>query len=65
MEQDRAFPILYNLNDMLDGFNTLRRLATSPKHIIPGHDPLVMARYPAARAGMEDWIVRLDVDPSS
>jgi len=65
MEQDRAFPILYNLNDMLEGFNTLRRLATSPKHIIPGHDPLVMARYPAARAGMEDWIVRLDVDPSS
>jgi glyoxylase-like metal-dependent hydrolase (beta-lactamase superfamily II) len=65
MEQDRAFPILYNLNDMLEGYNTLRRLATSPRHIIPGHDPLVMDRYPAARAGMEDWIVRLDADPTS
>jgi glyoxylase-like metal-dependent hydrolase (beta-lactamase superfamily II) len=63
MEQDRAFPILYNLNDMLEGFNTLRRLATSPRHIIPGHDPLVMDRYPVARPGMEDWIVRLDADP--
>jgi glyoxylase-like metal-dependent hydrolase (beta-lactamase superfamily II) len=64
MEQDRAFPILYNLADMLEGFRTLRRLATSPRHIIPGHDPLVMERYPAARDGMKDWIVRLDVDPA-
>jgi len=63
MEQDRAFPILYNLAEMLEGFDTLRRLASSPRHIIPGHDPLVMDRYPPARAGMEDWIVRLDADP--
>lgn len=64
MEQDRAFPILYNLADMLEGFETLRKLATSPRHVIPGHDPLVMERYPAAKPGMEDWIVRLDVDPA-
>lgn len=64
MEQDRAFPILYNLGDMLEGFRTLRGLASSPRHIIPGHDPLVMERYPAARQGMEDWIVRLDADPN-
>lgn len=64
MEQDRAFPILHNLADMLEGFRTLRRLATSPNHIVPGHDPLVMDRYPAARDEMKDWIVRLDVDPS-
>ena len=64
MEQDRAFPILYNLNDMLEGFNTLRRLASSPRHVVPGHDPLVMDRYPAAGNGMEDWIVRLDAEPS-
>lgn len=63
MEQDRAFPILYNLGDMLEGYKTLRRLATSPNHVIPGHDPLVMDRYPAAREEMKDWIVRLDVDP--
>ncbi|HEX4986807.1 MAG TPA: N-acyl homoserine lactonase family protein [Burkholderiales bacterium] len=64
MEQDRAFPILYSLADMLEGFNTLRRLATSPRHIIPGHDPLVMARYPQAGPGLQDWIARLDVDPN-
>jgi glyoxylase-like metal-dependent hydrolase (beta-lactamase superfamily II) len=63
MEQDRAFPILYNLGDMLEGYKTLRRLATSRHHIVPGHDPLVMDRYPAAWAGTEGWIVRLDADP--
>jgi glyoxylase-like metal-dependent hydrolase (beta-lactamase superfamily II) len=63
MEQDRAFPILYNLGDMLEGYNTLRRLATSRNHIVPGHDPLVMDRYPAAWAGAEGWIVRLDAEP--
>ena len=65
MEQDRAFPILYNLADMLEGFNKLRSLATSPRHIIPGHDPLVMERYPVARPGLEDWIVRLDAEPKA
>jgi glyoxylase-like metal-dependent hydrolase (beta-lactamase superfamily II) len=63
MEQGRAFPIVYNVHDMLEGHETLRRLATSRSHIIPGHDPLVMERYPVARSGMEDWIVRLDAEP--
>jgi hypothetical protein len=50
---------------MLAGYETLRRLATSRNHIVPGHDPLVMDRYPVARPGMEDWIVRLDADPKT
>lgn len=63
MEQDRAFPIVYNLHDMLAGYETLRRLATSRNHIVPGHDPMVMDRYPTAQPGTEGWIVRLDADP--
>jgi glyoxylase-like metal-dependent hydrolase (beta-lactamase superfamily II) len=63
MERQRPFPIVYNVGDMLEGFRTLRRLATSPAHIVPGHDPLVMDRYPAAKPGLEDWIVRLDAEP--
>ena len=63
MEQDRAFPIVHNLAAMLEGYGKLRALATSPQHIIPGHDPLVIARYPVARPGLEDWIARLDVPP--
>jgi hypothetical protein len=40
----------------------MRKLASSPKHIIPGHDPLVLTRYPAALPGVDD-IVRLDLNP--
>ena len=64
MEQGRAFPILYNLGDLLDGYDTLRKLASSNQHIIPGHDPLVVDRYPAASDATKDWIVRLDVEPN-
>ena len=62
-EQGRVFPITYNVGDVLVGYETLRKLATSDRHIIPGHDPAVLERYPAARRGLEDWVVRLDVEP--
>ena len=63
MDGDRAFPVLYNLGDMLAGYATLRALAESPQHVIPGHDPLVLARYPAAHADLAGWVARLDLDP--
>ena len=63
MEQGRPYPILFNVGEMLEGFNTVRKLAKSPRHVIPGHDPLVLARYPAAKPGLEGIVARLDVDP--
>ncbi len=63
LDQGRAFPIVYNVAEMLEGHRTLRQLATSPAHIVPGHDPLVMQRYPAARPGLDNVAVRLDADP--
>jgi glyoxylase-like metal-dependent hydrolase (beta-lactamase superfamily II) len=63
MEQERPFPILYNLGDMLEGYKTLRRLASSRQHIIPGHDPLVLQRYPVPKRDLEGIAVRLDVEP--
>jgi glyoxylase-like metal-dependent hydrolase (beta-lactamase superfamily II) len=60
MEQDRSHPIVHNHFDMLQGFKTIRELAASPKHIVPGHDPLVLQRYPASLPGSDYWIVRLD-----
>ena len=60
MEQDRSHPLLYNHFDMVQGFKTIRALAASPRHVIPGHDPLVLERYPASLPGSEGWIVRLD-----
>lgn len=64
IEGDRPFPVLYNLGDMLEGYETIRRLASSPRHIVPGHDPLVLKRYPAPARGLEGIVARLDVDPT-
>ncbi len=47
MEQARPFPIVYNVADMLEGHKRAYALADSPRHVIPGHDPLVLKRYPA------------------
>ncbi|GAA4401867.1 N-acyl homoserine lactonase family protein [Quisquiliibacterium transsilvanicum] len=46
LEQGRPFPIVYNVADMLDGHRRLLAEADSPEHVVPGHDPLVLQRYP-------------------
>ena len=63
LDEGRVFPITYSVSDTLEGYRTIRRLASSRHHVIPGHDPLVAAIYPAAAPGLEDWVMRLDVDP--
>ena len=63
MEEGRAFPIMHSHEDTLEGYATMRRLASRPDNIIPGHDPLVLQRYPAARPALEGIAVRLDVEP--
>ena len=61
IEQGRPFPVLYNVGYMLEGHETIRRLASSPPHIIPGHDPLMLRRYPAAGPQLDGVVVRLDI----
>jgi len=56
----KPFPIVVDLQEMLDGFDTLQRLASEPRLIIPGHDPLVRSYFPQA---MAPHIHRLDVGP--
>ncbi|MCE9638826.1 MAG: N-acyl homoserine lactonase family protein [Betaproteobacteria bacterium] len=63
IEGDRCFVTVYNVGDTLEGYSILRRLAASPKHIIPGHDPLVMQRYPAVSKALDGIAVSLDVEP--
>ncbi|KER69993.1 metallo-beta-lactamase [Burkholderia cepacia] len=63
IERDRPFPGIYNLADMLEAYRTAYRLAGSPAHVIPGHDPAVLTRYPAASNETHGWIARVDVDP--
>ena len=62
-EEMRAYSTVFNVGDMLEGFTKLKRLASSPQHVVPGHDPLVLQRYPAPKAGVEGIAVRLDVEP--
>lgn len=46
MEQGRPFPIVYDTVQMLSGYARLRAAAESAQHVVPGHDPAVLLRYP-------------------
>jgi glyoxylase-like metal-dependent hydrolase (beta-lactamase superfamily II) len=63
MEEGRPYPIVYNVFDMLAGHQRAYALATSRKHVIPGHDPLVLERYPPPRPELAGIVARLDVEP--
>ena len=60
MDEGRPFPIVYNVADMMEGWGKLRALADSASHVIPGHDPQVLERYPAPSKELEGIVVRLD-----
>ncbi|MFM1886708.1 MAG: hypothetical protein RL026_1865 [Pseudomonadota bacterium] len=61
-QQGRPFPILDSVPAYLEAYRTIERLAGSPDHVIPGHDPLVLQRYPRSRPDIAD-IVRVDLPP--
>jgi len=63
-EKYRVFPATFHLGDVMKGYGTLRRLADSLQHIVPGHDPRVMTRYAAASRELQGIVVRLDEAPS-
>ena len=63
IEDQNPFPLICHLGDMFEGFKTVTRLASEKSLIIPGHDPLVLARFPAFRTDLSDMAVRLDGDP--
>jgi glyoxylase-like metal-dependent hydrolase (beta-lactamase superfamily II) len=64
MEEVRPFPIVFHMGEMLEAYRTLRQLADSPDHIVPGHDPLVLKRYPAPKPDQKGVVARLDVQPT-
>jgi glyoxylase-like metal-dependent hydrolase (beta-lactamase superfamily II) len=39
------FPAVHDVPEMMRGFDRLDELATSPDHVVPGHDPAVMRIY--------------------
>jgi glyoxylase-like metal-dependent hydrolase (beta-lactamase superfamily II) len=64
METGRPFATTHDAAKVLAGFDLLKELATSEKHIVPGHDPLVVQRYPAASKELEGVALRLDAEPA-
>lgn len=60
MEQGRPFPIVYSVAETLEGYRRAYALASSCEHVIPGHDPLVLERYPAPAPELKGWVARLD-----
>jgi glyoxylase-like metal-dependent hydrolase (beta-lactamase superfamily II) len=64
IEQRWVFPITYSANDTLAGYDKLKKLASSPNHIIPGHDSKVLQRYPAPNQALRGWVAKLDVEPT-
>ncbi|WP_326539670.1 N-acyl homoserine lactonase family protein [Pseudorhodoferax sp.] len=62
MQTERVFPVVFHLGDVVQGYRRMQELAASPAHLVPGHDPLVMQRYPA-EPGCAGLAVRLDLAP--
>jgi glyoxylase-like metal-dependent hydrolase (beta-lactamase superfamily II) len=61
LQREIPFPVVADVPQYLESLRSLHGLAPSIDHIIPGHDPDVLARFPA-EAGTRD-IVRLDLAP--
>ncbi|MEZ5765414.1 MAG: N-acyl homoserine lactonase family protein [Xanthobacteraceae bacterium] len=64
LDQNKVFPITYSADDAVAGYAKLRKLAPSVNHIIPGHDPAVLQRYPAPTDALKGWVARLDAEPT-
>jgi glyoxylase-like metal-dependent hydrolase (beta-lactamase superfamily II) len=60
IERGIPYPVAYNLAEVAEGYRKAYALASSREHVIPGHDPLVAARYPSPTAELKGWVVRLD-----
>ena len=63
MESGRPFSTAVNVGEMLEAFGALAAHAPARDHIVPGHAPQVMARYPAVSSELNGIVVRLDVAP--
>jgi glyoxylase-like metal-dependent hydrolase (beta-lactamase superfamily II) len=55
------FPLVHNLERMMEAWLRCEELADGPDHIIPGHGPLVLTRFPAVTGDPDT--VRLDLPP--
>ena len=64
MERARPFRVFYDLREMFEGYRTLGARMRSRDHLIPGHDPELARRFPAAGPEFEGEILRFDLEPA-
>jgi glyoxylase-like metal-dependent hydrolase (beta-lactamase superfamily II) len=60
MRDGRPFPIVFDVGAVLDGYRRMRELSGGDELIVPGHDPLVLDRFPAVSDELAGVAVRLD-----
>lgn len=60
-EKRKPFSITIDVEATLRSYDRLAQLATSPRHIVPGHDPLVLTYYPPHDARTAGIAHRLDL----
>lgn len=48
LANERPFAVIADLPEMYEAYDTVRELAGAEGHVVPGHDPEVMDRYPRA-----------------
>jgi len=61
IQRRQPFPLVVNVFRMAEGWRICEELADGPDHIIPGHDPRVLRRFPAVEGNPE--AVRIDLAP--
>jgi len=59
LETDRPFAVVHSVAGMYETFDHLHELADSPRDIVPGHDPLVLERYPAVSPDLSGVAVEI------
>lgn len=60
MMNGKVFPTCDSASDALRGYDRLMELGGDVSHVIPGHDPQVMRRYPAYSDATKGLAVKLD-----
>ena len=60
-EQRKPFSITIDMDATLRSYSKLTELARSPRHVLPGHDPLVLERYPAWKPATQGSVHRIDL----
>lgn len=59
MTRMNPFPVIYNVADTMRSWQTVMAMVDNPDRIVPGHDPLVMERFPALSPDLSEHVVIL------